>query len=202
MRQIIVQEFISLDGVMQSPGAPEEDPTNEFKYGGWTAPFFYKADEEANEFMQESLKITDLLLGRITYDIFAAYWPEHEDIWPGVNGVRKYVVSRSQRALHWSNSQLIFGDVVSQIKALKQGEGSVLKVIGSGNFTQTLLKHDLVDSLWLMIYPITLGKGKRLFGDSAIPTSYKMTKSLVASNGVIFANYDRAGEVETGIVGG
>lgn len=202
MRKIIIQEFISLDGVMQAPGGPEEDQSNSFKYGGWTAPYFYEADEEANEFMQKNMNPTDLLLGRKTYEIFAAYWPGHADMWPGINEVTKYVVSNNALELTWTNSELITGDVVARIKELKAGSGSILKVIGSGNFAQTLFKHDLVDELWLMIFPVMLGNGKRLFGEGTLPAAFKLTESLVTSNGVIFANYKRAGDVRTGTVGG
>ena len=201
MRTIIIQEFVSLDGVIQAPGGPEEDQSNDFKYGGWTAPYFYEADEEANEFMQKNMNSTDLLLGRKTYELFAAYWPEHADMWPGINEVTKYVVSDSPVKLTWANSELITGDVVASIKELKVGDGSILKVIGSGNFAQTLFKHDLVDELWLMIFPVTLGTGKRLFGEGTIPAAFTLTESFVTSNGVIFANYKRAGEVKTGTIG-
>jgi dihydrofolate reductase len=201
MRKIIIQEFISLDGVMQAPGGPEEDQSNGFKYGGWTAPYFYEADEEANAFMQKYMNSTDLLLGKKTYQIFAAYWPEHADMWPGINEVTKYVVSDGPMDLSWENSELITGDVVTRIKELKVGDGSILKMIGSGNFAQTLFKHDLVDELWLMIFPVTLGAGKRLFGEGTIPAAFTLSESLVTSNGVIFANYKRAGDVRTGTVG-
>lgn len=201
MRKIIIQEFISLDGVIQAPGGPDEDKSSDFKYGGWTAPYFYQADEEANEFMQKNMNSADLLLGKKTYEIFAAYWPEHADMWPGINDVTKYVVSNGPVELTWVNSELITGDVVARIKEIKEGDGSVLKVFGSGNFAQTLFKHDLVDELWLMIFPVTLGRGKRLFGEGAIPAAFTLTESLVTSNGVIFANYKRAGEVKTGTVG-
>lgn len=201
MRKIIIQEFISLDGVIQAPGGPEEDKSGDFKYGGWTAPYFYEADQEANEFMQKNMNSTDLLLGKKTYELFAAYWPEHADMWPGINDVTKYVVSDSPVELTWANSELITGDVVARIKELRYGDGSILKVIGSGNFAQTLFKHDLVDELWLMIFPVTLGTGKRLFGEGAIPAAFTLTESLVTSNGVIFANYKRAGEVKTGTIG-
>ncbi|HNP06416.1 MAG TPA: dihydrofolate reductase family protein [Cyclobacteriaceae bacterium] len=201
MRKIIIQEFISLDGVMQAPGGSEEDTSNGFQYGGWTAPYFYKADEEASAFMKKNMDSTDLLLGRKTYDLFAAYWPEHADMWPGINDVTKYVVSKNSIELPWVNSELITGDVVVRIKELKAGKGSILKVIGSGNFTQTLFKHDLVDELWLMIFPVTLGTGKRLFGEGTIPAAFTLTENLVTSNGVIFANYKRAGEVKTGTIG-
>jgi len=201
MRKIIIQEFISLDGVMQAPGAPEEDVSGDFRFGGWTAPYFYEADEEANEFMQKNMEATDLLLGRKTFEIFASYWPEHAHMWPGINDVTKYVVSSGRMALTWKNSELITGDVVTRIKELKVGDGSVLKVIGSGNFAQTLFMHDLVDELWLMIFPVTLGSGKRLFGEGTIPGAFTLSESLVTSNGVIFANYKRTGEVRTGTVG-
>ncbi|MBE0539059.1 MAG: dihydrofolate reductase family protein [Ignavibacterium sp.] len=201
MRKIIVQEFITLDGVMQAPGGPDEDTSSGFKYGGWTAPYFHDADKEADKFMQKVMESTDLLLGKKTYKIFAAYWPEHSDMWPGINDVTKYAVSHKQMELPWTNSELITGDVIKRIKELKAGDGSTLKVIGSGNLAQTLFKHDLVDELWLMIFPITLSTGKRLFDDGTIPASFVITDSLVTSNGVIFANYKRAGEVKTGTVG-
>jgi dihydrofolate reductase len=172
MRRIIVLSFISLDGVMQAPGGPEEDKSGGFKYGGWVAPFFYAADNMAGEFMEKQLKSADLLLGRKTFEIFAAYWPEHAEVWPG-----------------------------EDIKKLKDSEGSDIQVHGSGNLVQTLLRHDLVDELWLKTFPVTLGKGKRLFGEGAIPASFKLTDSVVTPNGVIFANYKRAGEIETGTVG-
>lgn len=201
MRKIIVQEFISLDGVMQAPGGPEEDQSNDFKYGGWTAPYFYAADKEAEAFMQKNLNATDLLLGRKTYDLFADYWPKHAEMWPGINDVKKYVVSTNAVKLTWVNSEQIKGDVVARIKELKDGDGSILKVIGSGNLAQTLFKHDLVDEILLMIFPIMLGTGKRLFGEGVIPSAFTLTESLIAKNGVIFANYKRAGEVRTGTVG-
>jgi dihydrofolate reductase len=201
MGKIIVQEFISLDGVMQAPGGPEEDTSSNFMYGGWTAPYFYKADEEANTFMQKNLLATDLLLGRKTYELFAAYWPERAHMWPGINDVTKHVVSNGSVELTWANSQLISGDVVTGINKIKTEHKSILKVIGSGNLTQTLFKHDLVDELWLMIFPVTLGTGKRLFSEGSIAAAFTLTESLVTSNGVIFANYRRAGEVTTGTIG-
>lgn len=201
MRKIIIQEFITLDGVMQAPGGPEEDKSNDFKYGGWTAPYFFEADQEANEFMQKNMNSTDLLLGKKTYEIFAAYWPEHAEMWPGINDVTKYVVSNGPMELAWENSELITGDVVARIKELKVGNGSILKVIGSGDFAQTLFKHDLVDELWLMIFPIMLGTGKCLFEKGAMPAAFTLAERLITSNGVIFANYKRAGEIRTGTVG-
>lgn len=201
MRKIVVLSFITLDGVMQAPGGPEEDTSGSFKYGGWTAPYFSDADEAAGEMMAKQMASADLLLGKKTYEIFAGYWPEHTDMWPGINEVKKYVVSDEPMELAWENSELITGDVVARIKELKAGEGSMLQVHGSGNLTQTLLKNDLVDELWLKIFPITLGTGKRLFGEGTIPAAFKLTESLVTPNGVIFVNYKRDGEVKTGTVG-
>lgn len=199
MRKIIVLSFISLDGVMQAPGGPEEDPSGGFKYGGWVAPYFAEADEAAGEFMAKQLKPADLLLGRKTFDIFADYWPRHAEMWPGINDVTKYVLSNTMDKSDWQNS--VFLKSVDDIKKLKNSDGSDIQVHGSGNMAQTLFKHDLVDELWLKIFPITLGTGKRLFGEGAIPASFTLTDSLVAPNGVIFANYKRAGEVKTGTVG-
>jgi dihydrofolate reductase len=199
MRKIIVLSFITLDGVMQAPGGPDEDTSSGFKYGGWTAPYFYEADEAAGELMEKQMKSADLLLGRKTFEIFAAYWPEHADFWPGINDVTKYVMSNTMDTSDWKNS--VFLKSVDDIKKLKNSEGSDIQVHGSGNLTQTLLKHDLVDELWLKTFPITLGMGKRLFGEGTIPAAFTLTESLVTSNGVIFANYKRAGEVRTGTVG-
>ena len=183
---------------MQAPGGPEEDTSGGFKYGGWTAPYF---DEEAGQLMAKQMKSADLLLGKKTYDIFAGYWPEHADMWPGINEVTKYVVSHGPMELPWKNSELITGDVVARIQELKAGDGSMLQVHGSGNLAQTLFKYDLVDELWLKIFPITLGAGKRLFAEGTIPAAFTLTDSLVTKNGVIFANYKRAGDVKTGTVG-
>ena len=198
MRKIIVLSFVTLDGVMQAGGAPEEDTSDGFKYGGWAAPYL-EAGEGADEFMAKHRKSTDLLLGRKTYEMFASFWPEHEDIWPGINAVTKYAVSGTLDKSDWQNS--IFIKSVDDIKKLKNSEGSDIQVHGSGNLTQTLLKHDLVDELWLKTFPITLGVGKRLFGEGTIPAAFTLTDSLITSNGVIFANYERAGEVKTGTVG-
>lgn len=199
MRKIIIQEFITLDGVMQAPGGPDEDTSSGFKYGGWTAPYFDEADQEANDFMAQWLKSTDLLLGRKTFDIFAAYWPKHADMWPGINDVTKYVVSTMKSESDWQNS--VFLKNVDEIKKLKDSGNSDLQVIGSGDLAQTLFKNDLVDELRLMTYPLTLGTGKRLFGEGTIPAAFTLVDSLVTKNGVIFANYKRAGEVKTGTVG-
>jgi len=199
VRKIIVLEFITLDGVMQAPGGPKEDTSGGFKYGGWTAPYF---DDFSGKVMGEQMsKPFELLLGRTTFEIFASYWPDHSDGWPGVNEVRKYVVSHAEMKLKWINSVLLKDDVVSKLKKLKEQDGPDLQVYGSGNFVQTLLKHDLVDELWLKIFPITLGSGKRLFADGTSPAAFKLTDSKVSPLGVIITNYQRAGEVKTGSLG-
>lgn len=199
MRRIIIQEFITLDGVMQAPGGPDEDTTSGFKYGGWTAPYFHEADQEAGEFMGRWMQPADLLLGRKTFDIFAAYWPAHAEMWPGIMDVTKYCVSTTLEKSDWQNS--VFLKEVNDIKRVKASEGSNLHVIGSGNLAQTLFKNDLVDEMRLMTFPITLGTGKRLFAEGTIPAAFELTESLVASNGVFFANYKRAGAVQIGTVG-
>ncbi len=199
MRKIIVHMFLTLDGVMQAPGRPDEDTSDGFKYGGWTAPYFAEADEAAGEFMAKYMKPADLLLGRKTFEFFASYWPEHADFWPGINDVTKYVMSNTMDKSDWKNS--VFLKSADDIKKLKNSEGSDIQVHGSGNLIQTLLKHDLVDELWLKTFPVTLGNGKRLFREGTIPAAFTLTDSLVTPNGVIFANYERAGEVKTGTVG-
>jgi dihydrofolate reductase len=199
MRKIIVQEFITLDGVMQAPGGPEEDTSLGFKYGGWTAPYFREADAEAGELMGKWLAPSDLLLGRKTFDIFAAYWPTHADMWPGIMDVTKYCVSTTLGNSEWQNSVFLKG--VDDIKKLKESGDADLQVIGSGNLAQTLFKHDLVDELRLMTFPITLGQGKRLFAEGTIAAAFTPLENFIASNGVVYASYKRAGEVETGTVG-
>jgi dihydrofolate reductase len=211
MRKIIIQEFITLDGVMQAPGGPEEDTSSNFKYGGWIAPYFHEADEAAGKFMQRWMESTDILLGRKTFDIFAAYWPTHADMWPGINDVAKYVVSTTKNKLDieksdWKNPVLLTNiDDIKKLKNLPAGrqgsEGSDIKVHGSGNLAQTLFQHNLVDELCLMTFPIMLGTGKRLFGEGTMPAAFTLTDSLVTPNGVIFANYKRAGKVKTGTIG-
>jgi dihydrofolate reductase len=199
MRKIVVLSFISLDGVMQAPGGPEEDTSDGFKYGGWTVPYW---DDFSGKVMDEQLGVPfDLLLGRKTYDIFAGYWPKQD---PGgsvaapFNKAVKYVVSGSNPKLTWENSVLIEGDVIAKLKELKAGDGPMLQVHGSGNLSQTLLKNDLVNELWLKIFPVTLGPGKRLFAEGTIPAAFELTESKTSSKGVIFANYKRAGAVKTG----
>ncbi len=196
MRRINVLEFISLDGVMQAPGGPEEDTSGDFKYGGWTAPYF---DDFAGNVMAEQMKQPfSLLLGRKTFEIWVNYWPQHEDKWPGINDVTKYVVSSTLKKSDWNNSVFINTNVVEELKKVKQEDGPDIQVYGSGNLVQTLLKNDLVDELWLKVFPVILGKGKRLFEDGAIPAAFKLTESKVSPSGVIFANYKRFGEVKTG----
>lgn len=204
MRKIIVQEFITLDGVMQAPGGSKEDEESGFKFGGWTAPYFNVIEKEAERFMERWMQSTDILLGRKTFDIFAGYWPEHEDMWPGINDVNKYVMSSSLdesqvEKYGWNNSKLV--KTVDDIKALKGGDGRDIKVHGSSILAQTLFKHGLVDELYLMMFPIILGQGKRLFDENSIPTSFILTDNLVTSNGVIFGYYGRSGGIETGNVG-
>jgi len=195
MRKIIVITFISLDGVMQAPGGPEEDPSGGFKYGGWIVPYF---DEFLGKVMGEQMKRPfSLLLGRKTFEIFASYWPQHEDKWPGINEATKYVVSNTLTSHGWENSVFLQGDV-GEIKKLKSQEGPDLHVYGSANLIQTLLKYDLVDELWLKIFPIILGMGKRLFAETAVPAAFTLEDSKTSSKGVLVASYKRAGEVKIG----
>jgi dihydrofolate reductase len=196
MRKIIVLSFITLDGVMQAPGGPEEDTSGGFKYGGWTAPYF---DEMAGKVMEKQMQPADLLLGRKTFEIFASYWPQHVSDWPGINDVTKYVLSETVEQSNWQNA--VFLKSLDDIKELKKSEGSDLQVHGSGQLVQLLLENDLVDELWLKIFPITLGEGKKLFGGGAIPAAFTLTENLVTPAGVIIANYKRAGDVKTGTVG-
>ncbi len=196
MRKIIASLFITLDGVMQAPGGPEEDTSGGFKYGGWVAPYF---DEVGAKVMEKQMKPADYLLGRKTFEIFASYWPEHADHWPGINEGTKYVMSRTMEKSDWKNSAFLKS--VADIEKLKNSKGSDIQVWGSGKLVQLLLKNDLVDELWLKIYPLTLGKGKKLFDDGTIPAAFTLKESLVTPSGVIVANYKRAGKVKTGTVG-
>jgi len=202
MRKLIVLSFITLDGVMQAPGGPEEDPTGGFGYGGWSAGYW---DDSLSGVMAEQMaKPLDLLLGRRTYEIFAAHWPYVKNDDPDgpiagkINNARKYVVSTTLKKLDWSNSTLIKDDIVQEIEKLKQQNGPELQVHGSGNLIQTLLKHDLIDEFRLKIFPLTLGTGKRLFGDGTIPAGFKLVDSKTSNTGVIVATYERAGKVKTG----
>ena len=188
--------MITLDGIMQSPGGPKEDPSNGFEYGGWVAPY---DDEVYGKVMEKLLEPADYLLGRKTFDIWAPYWPEHAAFWPGINDGTKYVMSRTLKKSDWKNT--VFLKSFADIEKLKDSEGSDIQVWGSGKLIQLLLKNDLVDVLWLMIHPLTLGKGKKLFVDGAIPAAFTLTESIVTSTGVIISNYKRAGKVETGTIG-
>jgi dihydrofolate reductase len=199
MRKIVALTFLTLDGVMQAPGGPEEDPQGGFAHGGWSVPYW---DDFLDQVMGGQMgHPLDLLLGRKTYDIFAGYWPDHPEEGAALNNATKYVASRSPRKLEWQNSVLLQGDVVGEIRKLKTQDGPELQVHGSSDFLQTLLKADLVDELWLKIYPVTVGPGKRLFGDGAIPTAFAVADSKTSPKGVIVATYKRAGPLETGSFG-
>lgn len=194
MRKIVVLSFISLDGVMQAPGGPDEDTSGGFEYGGWTVPFF---DDFAGRVMSKQMAMPfDLLLGRKTYDIFASYWPGRAD--DPFKSCTKYVVSKGKLDLAWENSMLVSGDVISKLKELKSSEGPMLQVHGSANMIQALLANNLVDELWLKIFPVTLGKGKRLFADGTLPAAFELIESKTSPSGIIFANYKRTGDIKTG----
>lgn len=199
MRKIVVLSFISLDGVMQAPGGPDEDIDSGFKYGGWTVPY---SDEVFGKMMVEQMSMPfDLLLGRKTYSMWSDYWPKNENgpIGATFKQAKKYVVSsNSDLDLPWQKASLITGDVVAKLKSLKAEDGPMLQVQGSANLAQTLFKHDLVDELWLKIFPVTLGNGKKLFAEGTVPVSFELTESKITPKGVIFANYKRSGEVKTG----
>jgi dihydrofolate reductase len=197
MRKIIVLSMITLDGVMQAPGGPKEDTSGRFKYGGWTAPY---GDEVFGNTVQKELRQpADYLLGRKTFDIWADYWPKHADFWPGINDGTKYVMSKTKKKSGWKNS--VFIKSVADIKKIKNSKGSDIQVWGSSTLIQTLLKNDLVDELSLKIFPVTLGKGKKLFNSGTSPAAFTLIESLVTPSGVIIANYKRAGKVKTGSVG-
>jgi dihydrofolate reductase len=203
MRKLIVLSFITLDNVMQAPGGPEEDPTGGFEHEGWV--FGYFDDFLLNAMIKQTSKPFDLLLGRKTYEIFAAYWPyvnaDQNPFAAKLNNAKKYVASKTLTKLDWNNSELINGDVLEGIKRIKEQDGLEIQVHGSGNLVQTLLKHDLVDELWLKIFPVTLGPGKRLFAEGTIPAGFKLLESGISPSGVIIVNYERAGEVKKGSSG-
>ncbi len=196
MRKIIVITMITLDGVMQAPGGPEEDTSGGFKYGGWTAPYL---DDAYGESLEKQMEPTDYLLGRKTFEIFANYWPKHADMWPGINDGTKYVLSNTVEKSDWKNT--VFITSLEDIKKLKDSDGSDIQVWGSGKLIQLLFKNDLVDELCLKIHPLTLGQGKKLFDDGTIPAAFTLVDSSVTPSGVIMANYKRAGEVKTGNLG-
>lgn len=188
--------MITLDGVMQAPGAPGEDTSGGFKYGGWVAPY---DDEVSGKVMEKLMKPADLLLGRKTFEIWENYWPDHSQQWAGINDVTKYVLSTTVKKSDWENS--IFLNSVSDIETLKNADGGDIKVWGSSKLVQLLLKHDLMDEIWLIIYPLTLGEGKKLFDNGPFARAFTLIESTVTSDGIIIVNYKRNGEVRTGTVG-
>src|SRR6478672_329374 len=201
MRKTIVLSMITLDGVMQAPGGPGEDTSGVFKYGGWTAPY---GDEVYGRVVQKELKPADYLLGRKTFKIWAGYWPEHGDFWPGINEGMKYVFSKNLKnsdrlVAGWKNAVVIKS--VADIRKLKASNGPDIQVWGSSELIQLLLKNDLADELRLKIHPLTLGKGKKLFGNGAVPAAFTLTESMVTTKGVIITHYKRDGKVKTGTVG-
>ncbi len=195
MRKIIVLSMITLDGVMQAPGGREEDTSGGFEYGGWTEPY---GDEAYGKAVEKELKPAEYLLGRKTFEIWENYWPEHGDFWPGINDGTKYVMSKTRKKSDWKNT--VFLKSLADIKKLKNSNGSDIQVWGSSELIQLLLENDLVDELALKIHPLTLGKGKKLFDNGAIPSAFTLTKSSVTPSGVIIANYKRAGKVKTGTI--
>jgi dihydrofolate reductase len=199
MRELAVQAFVTLDGVMQAPGGPEEDPSGGFTAGGWSVPYW---DDVIEQSMGEAMgRPFDLVLGRRTYEIFAAYWPQAGDEGAELNDATKHVASTTLTELGWANSQLIEGDVAEGVASLKEADGPELQVHGSANLIQTLLANDLVDEVRVLIYPVVVGPGKRLFGDGTIPRAFELTASKVSPSGVIIATFRRAGEVEVGTFG-
>jgi dihydrofolate reductase len=202
MRKLVVTTFVTLDGVMQSPGAPEEDPSGGFDHGGWLVPHF---DEELGRQMVEWFSgAEDFLLGRGTYEVFAAHWPrvpvEHDPIAKALNTLPKHVASRTLDHVDWDGARLIKGDVAEAVATLKDQDGGELQVHGSAGLIQTLLKHGLVDELRLVIFPVVLGQGKKLFGDGAVPAGLTLAYSSATSAGVVILTYQRAGDVQVGSV--
>ena len=196
MRKLIVLTFLSLDGVMLAPGGPEEDTSVNFTLGGWTVPYFENVLGEA---MTEQMGHPfDVLLGRKTFETFAAYWPQHDEEGAAINKATKYVASNTLTEHAWGKSVFLDGDVAEKVRQLKLQDGPELQVHGSATLIQTLLEHDLVDEFWLKIFPVTLGKGKRLFGEGTLPGAYELTESKVTPSGVIVATFKRAGEVKVG----
>lgn len=189
--------MVTLDGVMQAPGGPDEDKSNGFKYGGWTAP--YQFDEIGGKVMDRLMQPTDYLLGRKTFEIFASYWPKHAEGWPGINNGTKYVLSTTMEKSDWKHT--IFVKNIAEIEKLKKSDGPAIQVWGSGKLIQLLLKNDLVDELWLLIFPLTLGQGKKLFDDGTIPAAFTLVESKVTTSGIVMTNYKRAGKVKTATVG-
>ncbi|MER8709469.1 dihydrofolate reductase family protein [Mesorhizobium sp. M1088] len=198
MRKIIAATFVSLDGVMQAPGGPQEDPVGGFKFGGWT---FHYWDDVMGAAMGETFsKPFALLLGRKTYDIFAAHWPyqKNDPIADIFNAVTKYVATHRPDSLSWQNSQALGRDVAATLRRMKQEDGPDLLIQGSSELIQTLLANDLIDEISLLTFPLVLGKGKKLFGSGTIPAAFKLTRSQASTTGVLMASYERSGEIKTG----
>jgi dihydrofolate reductase len=196
MRNLTALAFISIDGVIQGPGSPGEDPSDGFKYGGWVAPY---DDEEAGKIIEGLLKPADLILGRKTFEIWENYWPHHTEYWPSINEVTKYVMSTSRKESEWTNT--VFIEDIAEVEAIKASEGLDLHIWGSSQVVKLLLSHGLVDELWLMIHPVILGRGKKLFDSNSVPSAYTLKDSSVTSTGVIMAHYQRSGDVKTGRIG-
>ncbi len=197
MRKINVLTFLTIDGVMQAPGGSEEDKRRGFKYGGWTVPYF---DDFMGSVMAEQMgQPYEMLLGRVTYDLFASHWPQQKGNGAEeINAAKKYVVSNGKVDTSWQNSQQISGDVVAEIKKLKVQDGPMLQVHGSGKLIQALLTNDLVDEFWLKIFPVTIGGGERLFSEGTMPAAFKVLSSKTSPKGVIVVNYARDGKLQTG----
>ena len=198
MRKLVVNTFITLDGIIQAPGGPEEDPTGGFKYGGWSVNYW---DEMMGQIMGNFMsKPFDLLLGRKTYEIFAAHWPDNKDDPTAdlLNEAKKYVVSKSLNKTEWNNSFLIKDHVASEIRKLKDKNGPEIQVHGSGNLIQTLIKENLVDEFRLWIFPVLIGKGKRLFGEGTYASNLKLTDTKSSTTGVIISTYVPGGNLKTG----
>lgn len=196
MRKVIVISHMSLDSVIQSMGAPDEDTSGGFTYGGWIAPY---SDDVLGTVVRKEMNMPfDLLIGRKTFEIWERYWPQHADIWPGVNSATKYIASNTITSSEWQPTVFLSGNIAEKVTEIKQQPGPDLHVYGSGNLLQTLMKHDLVDAFWLKIYPLTLGSGKRLFAGGTIPAAFKVTESQVSPSGIIIVNYERAGAIKTG----
>ena len=199
MRKLVVLTFVSLDGVMQAPGGKGEDPSGNFDLEGWSVPYF---DEGVGAAMTEQMgQPFDLLLGRKTFEIFAGFWPHQSNDDPGaavINRARKYVVSHQPVNLDWQETIPVQGDVAAEITKLKGQDGLMLQVHGSSNLIQFLLANDLIDELWLKIFPVALGKGKRLFGEGTNPAAFKLIHSTVSPSGVIIASYTRDGDLKLG----
>lgn len=199
MRKITVLEHITMDGVIQGGGGPDEDTSGGFAYGGWCAPF--NDDDAVGAAVKKMLDLPiDLLLGRKTFDIWEGFWPQHGDFWPRVNEATKYVVSNTRTTSDWQHTEFLSGDIAAKIAELKNSDGPDLHIWGSADLLQTLMKADLVDNFWLMIYPVTLGQGKKLFADGTTAAAFKVTETVVGTTGVILANYERNGDIRTGSI--